>query len=130
MVYKFKCYSKKCGVTHEQSIPAKDFDSSKDAVCPKCKGVAKYVFDGGPAVMTSGMSQPSFDVVIGRDAEKRWENINQRQAKRDKVRKESGQAGLTATGVEEYKPISLGRKRVRTDVRDAVDRDGFRATED
>lgn len=130
MVYKFRCEDRKCGVTHEKSISMTDFNSEETSVCPKCKGVAKYVFAGAPAVMTSGMSQASFDVVIGRDAEKRWKGIHSRQEKRDKVRKETGETGLTATGRDDYQPITPGQKKVRTDVRDAVDRDGFRPVED
>jgi hypothetical protein len=70
--------------------------------CPKCgKRCEQTIF--APYVATSGMSQAPLDVVIGRDAEKRWDRIHERQGVRDKVRKESGKAGLTKVGQDEYK---------------------------
>lgn len=47
----------------------------------------------------------TIDVVIGRDAERRWGNIHDRKSKRDKIREESGTQALSAIGVNEYKPL-------------------------
>ena len=50
------------------------------------------------------MSNAPLDVVIGRDAAKRWDKIHEKQAVRDKVRRDSGKEGLTAVGVGDYRP--------------------------
>lgn len=130
MIYKYKCEDPKCGVVDEKSISIKDFDSEIPSKCPKCKGVSKYLFDGAPAVMTSGMSQAPLDVVIGRDATKRWEDIHRRQEQRDKVRKDSGETGLTQTGRNEFQPITPDQKKARTEGQRAVDREGHKTVND
>jgi hypothetical protein len=70
--------------------------------CPKCGGRAVQQVISAPSVARSGMSEVPFDVAVGRDAEARWASIHERQAKRDKVRKESGKRALTQTGRNEY----------------------------
>jgi putative FmdB family regulatory protein len=99
MVYEFEC--RECSLVIEHLSPMGEQPSYKK--CPKCgRRCEQKIY--APYVATSGMSQPSLDVVIGRDAEKRWNRIHQRQEVRDKVRKESGKAGLTKVGQDEYKP--------------------------
>lgn len=44
------------------------------------------------------MSNVTQDVAIGRDAEKRWDRIHEKKAKRDKVRRESGKTSLEYVG--------------------------------
>jgi hypothetical protein len=51
------------------------------------------------------MSHKSIDVAIGKDAETRWERVHQRKAERDKIRKDSGEHALTATGRNDYQPV-------------------------
>ncbi len=99
MIYEFQC---DCGVVVEHIQPIQD-DLPKYKVCPKCGGHALQAVTAA-YVATSGMSQAPLDVVIGRDAEKRWDTIHRRQEVRDKVRKESGKRGLTKVGKDEYKP--------------------------
>lgn len=130
MIYKYRCEDQECDVLSEKAIPMKDFDSTVDSKCPKCGGVAKYEFQGAPAVATSGMSQAPLDVVIGRDAAKRWENIHQRQDKRDKVRRDAGKTGLTQTGYNEFQPISDEKKAKRTEGMRAVEKEGFKPLND
>jgi hypothetical protein len=57
------------------------------------------------------MSNPSLDVVIGADAEKRWKSIHSRQEVRDKVRKAAGEKALKAVGRDEYKPLKGAKLR-------------------
>ena len=72
--------------------------------CPRCGNDSFYVFLVAPGIMTSNFSDShkSLDIAIGKDAADRWNRINERQAQRDKIRKESGKAGLTATGRDTY----------------------------
>ena len=76
-----------------------------------CKGVCSYLLSGAPAVSTVNMSNPSFDVVVGADAEKRWKNVYERQETRNKVRKDTGEKALRAVGRDEYKPFKGAKLR-------------------
>ena len=82
----------------------------EDRPCPAkpCTGVCVYQVKGAPAVATANMTNPSFDVVVGADSERRWNSIRERQAARDKLRQESGEHALQATGTgkTDYRPLS------------------------
>jgi putative FmdB family regulatory protein len=98
--YDYQCQA--CSAVHEHICPiSKRPDTIK---CPRCGGEAEQILLTAPAVATSGMSNMTQDVAIGRDAEKRWVRILDKKEKRDKIRKESGMPGLTAVGKDEYKP--------------------------
>src|SRR5271157_1193985 len=99
MIYEFRCIT--CLLILEHLCPMGEQPSYKK--CPKCGKRCEQVIHA-LAVMTGNTSQPSLDVVIGRDAEKRWKTIHERQDVRDKVRKESGKSGLTKISKDEYKP--------------------------
>ena len=99
MIYEFKC--RDCDLVLEHLCPIGEQPSYKK--CPKCgKRCEQTIY--APYVATSGMGQASLDVVIGRDAEKRWDRINKRQEVRDRIRKESGKSGLTKISKDEYRP--------------------------
>lgn len=106
--YDYRCESDSCGVVQElvQSIHA---PLPESLPCPRCGGLSSHVFLVAPGVMTGGMSQKTLDVAVGKDAEKRWERIHERQALRDKVRKESGEQALKATGLGRYEPLKGAR---------------------
>lgn len=106
MRYEYRCDDEKCGVVEEliQSIklPLPEFIH-----CPRCGHEAFHVFAGAPYVVTSSMTHKTIDVAIGKDAEVRWDRLRDRQAERDKVRRESGKSGLSVsvnpeTGKDEY----------------------------
>ena len=100
--YDYRCDS--CGVVQEF---VKSFKAPlpESLPCPRCGEDSFHVWLTAPGIMTTGMSHKTIDVAIGKDAEARWEKINERKAQRDKLRKESGEQALTATGRSEYKPI-------------------------
>ena len=50
-----------------------------------------------PGVATSGMQHMTQDVAIGKDADTRWNRILNKKSERDKIRRESGKAGLELT---------------------------------
>jgi putative FmdB family regulatory protein len=99
MTYEFKCG--KCNIVLDHLCPIGKQPSYKK--CPKCGARCEQVISA-PAVLTGGMSNAPLDVVIGRDAEKRWDTVHRRQEVRDKVRSESGKRGLTKVGKDDYKP--------------------------
>src|SRR5574337_1166419 len=96
--YEYQCTA--CGVVTEHICPISERPDS--VKCPRCGSPAEQVILSAPGVLTGGMSQAPLDVVIGRDAEKRWDRIHQRQEVRDKIRQDSGKSGLTATGRDTY----------------------------
>jgi putative FmdB family regulatory protein len=73
--------------------------------CPRCGEDSFYVFLVAPGVITSGMDHKTLDVAIGKDAESRWNRIHERQAQRDRVRKDSGEQALKRVGKDEYEPM-------------------------
>jgi hypothetical protein len=108
--YDFKC--SKCGIDLEVRMPMATATFG-DRPCPaKCGGRCTYQVSGAPAVGTANMTNPSFDVVVGKDAEKRWEGIHDRQKARERVRRELyGDQKVvralraTGTGKSDYEPI-------------------------
>ncbi len=125
MIYRYKCTQEDCGATTElvQPITA---DLPDTIACGYCPGTSTLKIEA-PAVLTQGMATQKFDVAVGKDADRRWKSIHERQAARDRVRKETNTVGLAATGYTEFKPISPAQKQVRTNVTDAAGRDGYRS---
>jgi putative FmdB family regulatory protein len=89
--YDYQCQS--CGVVQEhiQSIHKALPDTLK---CPRCGKDSEHVILVAPGVATSGMQHMTQDVAIGKDADSRWNRILDKKASRDKIRSESGKAGL------------------------------------
>jgi putative FmdB family regulatory protein len=107
MVYNFKC--SECSFVVEVVQPMATA-TLEDRNCPRCNKItAKHVFEGAPAVATSGMTHAPIDVAIGRDAEARWADIKRRQGLRNKVRQDSGEQAVQMTGRNEFAPIKGGR---------------------
>lgn len=88
--YNFQCSD--CGAVLEVLMPMESA-TFEDRPCPikACKGICGYKLAGAPSVSTVNMSNPSFDVVVGADAERRWKNLHARQDARDKVRTDAGE---------------------------------------
>ena len=128
MVYEYLCTnSEVCGAVTERTQRMSD-ERPESIHCKYCGSVANFKLSV-PAVMTGSMSNQSFDVAVGRDADRRWAAIHARQEKRNKIRRETGSAGLAATGYNDFQPISDQQRQVRTNVIDAAGRDGFKAPE-
>jgi hypothetical protein len=73
----------------------------------------------------STFSEAPLDVVIGKDAERKWESIHAQQEVRDKVRKETGSVGLTRTK-DGYVPISEETKQKRTELTEVLTKTGHK----
>jgi putative FmdB family regulatory protein len=97
--YDYRCET--CGVVREliQSIHK---PLPESLPCPKCGCDSFHVFLVAPGVLTVGMDHKSIDVSIGKDAEARWTQIEERKAQRDKIRRETGKTNLTQVGTNEY----------------------------
>lgn len=97
--YDYRCET--CGIVNEfvQSIHK---PLPESVSCPRCGCDSFHVFLIAPGLMTSGMTHQSIDVTIGRDAEARWEKLNERKSVRDKIRRESGKMGITQVGRDQY----------------------------
>lgn len=102
--YEYQCQNENCHVVQEL-IQSVHTPLPEKLTCLACGGDAIQVILHAPNISRQGATDEPFDIAIGRDAEARWENIRERQAKRDKVRKESGSEALTMTGFNEFKPI-------------------------
>ena len=76
------------------------------------------------------MDNAPVDSFIGKDAERRWEDINRRNELRDKVRSETGETGLSMVGRNEFTPITTTQKELRTSLNEAVTSGGgFKSSE-
>lgn len=104
MTYEYQCQDEKCKFVLELVLPSHN-DRPEWKKCPACGGRATQVILTAPAVSRQGSDTAPFDVAIGRDAAARWERIHERQAKRDKIRRESGSEALSLTGFNDYKPL-------------------------
>jgi putative FmdB family regulatory protein len=89
--YDYQC--QRCGAVREH-IQSIHQDLPDMLPCLRCGGEAEQVILVAPAISTSGMSNMTQDMAIGKDAEKRWERIGEKKAQRDKVRRESGKCSL------------------------------------
>lgn len=88
--------------------------------CPACKTSSERQISI-PNVGRSGTSRDSTDLLIGKEAESRWKDIETRKAEKDKIRKETGTHAI-ATEISkddqgkikyEYKPVSKERLEER-----------------
>jgi putative FmdB family regulatory protein len=109
MTYEYQCGDEKCGFVQELILQSHN-DRPEWKKCPACGGRATQVILTAPSVSRQGSDNAPFDVAVGRDAAARWERIHERQAKRDKVRTETGASGLQLTGFNEYKPLPPDKK--------------------
>jgi hypothetical protein len=126
MVYEYQCTAEDCGAITERVQRLND-PRPEEIDCKYCEdGVARFKISA-PAVLTGSMTNQALDVAIGRDANARWQSINDRKNERDKVRVKTQQNGIVASNYDNYQPISNEQRELRTKVTRAVDRDGFKA---
>jgi hypothetical protein len=68
--------------------------------------------------MRSGTSRDTVDRLIGAEAEKRWEDINDRKKQKDKIRKESGNQAIKSeikkdeSGKINYEYKTVNKERI------------------
>jgi putative FmdB family regulatory protein len=87
--------------------------------CPKCSKIeaTRRVFSP-VGIMRAGTSRDTVDRLIGAEAEKRWEDINDRKKQKDKIRKESGNQAIKSeikkddSGKINYEYKSVNKERI------------------
>jgi predicted nucleic acid-binding Zn ribbon protein len=128
-IYEYKCEGEGgCGAVTELVQP---MSASKPSTIP-CKFCHTPAWPklSVPGIGTNGLSNAPIDAVVGRESEARWSSINERQNKRNKVRREAGKQGLVATGYNEFTPISAEQRLARTRALGYVERDGHKPDAD
>lgn len=132
--YTFECQMEGCALRFERTLKMGEHGSHE---CPNCHEQAPRVMEGfafgfkesGEKVGNSGVHKedyPTADHAVGRDAERRWGHL----AERDKVKAEARKQGethalmrKTGPGFVEYEPMStVGREARRNLTRTALDR--------
>lgn len=110
------CYNYYC--VECQFIFEESFKKPEDLTspCPKCKADSDRMVSA-PNVIRSNTSRENIDIKVGKESERRWADIKDRQALKEKIRKESGSTAVeTVHGKDssgkityEYKPVSKER---------------------
>jgi len=107
MLYEFYCEN--CNVLFEENCKM----GTKEFTCPECQEMAKKKISA-PAIHTvkpgmSGYDTPAsnkeIDIRIGKDSEKKWEEINRYQQDKKNAREKFGKTGLVGTP-EGFRPAS------------------------
>jgi phage FluMu protein Com len=127
-IREYKCSS--CNLLTEDII-ASSLEVPATKTCPRCKSVANFLFmPTSVSLGLSSFSEAPIDTMIGKDADRRWEDIHKRQEIRDKVRRESGSVGLTMVGRNEFAPISEEVKATRTELNGILPSSGYKPSFD
>ena len=115
---------RECKLLQEALVFTQPAPSTKP--CVKCKGTAdKREYPTSIALARSGMDNAPVDNLVGKDSDKRWTILHDRQAKRDAVRKEAGATGLSCIAPGAYVPIPEGQKELRGACSEAISHTGF-----
>lgn len=112
--YVYLCY--KCGLESEVNRRVVNMDDPFP--CPACqemttRGVtAPNIIVGGAPTFTK-TDKRDLDVVIGKQSEQRWTQINQETAKKTEVRQKTGRHALGKREDGSYVPVSDGHLQAR-----------------
>jgi len=127
-IREYKCQD--CNLITEKIINASQ-EIKESISCPKCKGNASYLeIPTSISLGVSSFSQAPLDNIIGKDSERRWENIHRRQEIRDKVRKESGSVGISMVGRDQFAPLTIEDKERRSELNEILPISGHKQTFD
>lgn len=107
-VGEYKTYRCSCSAEIEKKVPLLWKLVPKTMGCPHC-GKTAFLELEAPNIGHSNSAKASVDVIIGKDAEKKWERIYDRKSNRDKIRQESDTQALKAVGRNDYQPIKGGQ---------------------
>lgn len=119
-----------CGVISERIITA-SAPIPPTTACDKCKMEATFLEI--PTSFSLGLStfaEAPLDVVIGADADRRWNSIHAKQEVKDKIRKETGSLGLTVNSEGNYAPVSEENKAKRKELGTILSESGHKPAYD
>jgi len=102
--YSFKC--NKCYLKFDRSLKISE---SHSLPCPDCgSSVAKLPAKGVGMKMGAVTSIPKdIDLAVGRDADKKWMEYEDKKSVKDKIRKDSGSERLSVDPDGNYVPFSM-----------------------
>lgn len=107
--YNYQCWQSEGGCGQVFSVEHPTGKAPDTFACPMCGVTAKLKSSFAIVHGKNTSKGASIDIVIGRDADTRWNKIHDRKTARDRVRRKTGTQALTATGRDEYQPIKEGR---------------------
>jgi len=99
-LYEYKCGNPDCGLEFEK-LSKLDEDT---APCEICGKPSKRKMSRFSAVMAGGSPVETVDMSIGREAEKRWKMVEEKQNKRRKGAK-PGAVNIPRTQTGDYAPV-------------------------
>lgn len=90
-------------------------------ICDRCKAYSMLQkMPSRVALLRSEMDNAPIDNIIGKDANKRWEELDKRQKTRDAVREATGSVGLTAISKDEYVPATEENVATRVEIKEGM----------
>jgi len=108
----YEYFCEKCLFLFEEAFKKYEDNYSP---CPKCKAKSERK-PSAPSIFRSNTTRENIDVIVGRESEKRWADIKQRQEQKENIRKEAGQQALSVEHKSdsgkityEYKPVNKER---------------------
>jgi putative FmdB family regulatory protein len=114
-IFEYSC--KECNVLIEKIYPSLE-KSAEVLNCPRCGETRanRLSIPTSVSLSRSSMDNSPIDNVIGKDADARWQDIHNRQASRDVVRKETGSVGLSELSRGEFAPVTKENLETRVEV--------------
>ena len=107
ILYDFKCSS--CALVFEEWTTKEK--SSEGLKCPSCKSLANRYYNSMSFSFSGGKpTENNIDMIVGREAEKKWALVNASLAERQKMRKESKENFLVSPERGEYRPSNPHEK--------------------
>lgn len=123
-IREYKC--PECGVMVEKILPTST-TPNPTIPCPRCGKDANFLsIPTSIGILTDNFQEQKVDIAIGKDADRRWQDISDRQQIRDRVRQQSGSLGLSMVGRNEFVPLPEGERVARTEGSAAVSTEGFK----
>lgn len=103
---KYIYYCSKCDLKFEKTYKIEDYKKPTD--CPNCGNLAEKVITAPYHIMSESKKIPKeIDLAIGKDAEKRWLDYEDRKNKKEKVKKQYGTEKLSRDLECNYSPLEI-----------------------
>ena len=113
ILYEFKCSA--CSLVFEKWTSKEKASEGFD--CPSCQSVSVRHFGSMNFSFSGGKpTENNIDMLIGREAEKKWEIVNASLAERQKIRKESKENFLVSPERGEYRPSTPTEKEANRQI--------------
>lgn len=107
-LFEFKC--EKCELKFEKVI---NLNFKGDMPCPSCASNSsrQLISKDVSGVVKEGTAIPKdIDRIVGRDADKKWEEIEEKKSIKEKIKREHGATHLSRDLDGEYQPLSVSNE--------------------